>query len=51
MQFGVISTSSFLTGACNFVDFEKVTRAYRHQIAIEIMLLPKRTNDKSTGYP
>ena len=26
--------------ACNFVVFEKLTRAYLHQIAREIMLLP-----------
>ena len=29
-----------LTVSCNFVVFEKFTRAYLHQIALEIMLLP-----------
>ena len=27
-------------GSCNFVVFEKFTRAYQHQISLEIMLLP-----------
>ena len=27
-------------GVCNFVVFEKLIRAYLHQIAREIMLLP-----------
>ena len=30
----------FSTGSCNFVVFEKFTRAYLHQTALEIMLLP-----------
>ena len=29
-----------LTVSCNFVVFEKFTRVYLHQIALEIMLLP-----------
>ena len=29
------------TGSCNFFVFEKYTRAYLHQIALEIMSLPK----------
>ena len=27
-------------GSCNFVVFGKFTRAYKHQIALEIMFLP-----------
>ena len=27
------------TGSCNFVIFEKFTRVYLHQIALEIVLL------------
>ena len=29
---------------CNFVVFEKLTYAYWHQIALEMMLLPILTN-------
>ena len=35
-----ITNSTRLTGSCNCVVFEKFTRAYWHQIALEIILLP-----------
>ena len=52
LQFGVISTCKFSkttnctcpTSLCNFVVFEKLTYAYWHQIALEMMLLPILTN-------
>ena len=52
LQFGVISTCKFSKttnctcpmSLCNFVVFEKLTYAYWHQIALEMMLLPILTN-------
>ena len=32
------TTCTLPMGSCNFVIFEKFTRAYLHQIALEIML-------------
>ena len=36
------------TGSCNFVVFKKYIRAYLHQIALEVMSLPKLNED---GWP
>ena len=52
LQFGVISTCKFSKttnctcpmSLCNFIVFEKLTYAYWHQIALEMMLLPILTN-------
>ena len=48
LQFGVISTCKFFKDyklhlpywLVQFVVFEKLTCAYKHQIALEVMLLP-----------